>query len=222
MSIDILLNPTSTFFSDASEVSIAVKCLGNNNFHCGLIYKNPEDGIAKFLHLAWHYDLRSEEIPAGYHWVVPKLHPTRQTIASAYFAHLYDRTKEHPIKYGLMYNGKTQFTPTYEYIVGDDCSGLTCATFVLAAYKAVGVTLVDLLAWEERPSDQEWHEYIIDMLTKYGAESEHISRVKLEKGCARFRPSEVTASLTFDPQPADSLLIQERGAKFEVKLKDIT
>ena len=86
----------------------------------------------------------------------------------------------------------------------ESASGLTCATFVLAVFASEGYNLINTTEWPHRPEDEEWHKSIIDTLIYFKAEAEHIANVLSEKGCARFRPEEVSLSCAYTPLPAET------------------
>ncbi|NMQ20807.1 hypothetical protein E4P82_17370 [Candidatus Competibacter phosphatis] len=158
--------------------------------HVGLIYWIDNSG-PRFCHLAWHFMLRDEPLPADYFCGPSGLDPVNKIFMAAYVALLNQNVGDVP--YGIDYDG-TYFDDQGHYIVQPLGRGLTCATFILAVFARNGFDLVETESWPERPDDVEWQQQIIGVLGRY-ASREHIEAVKQNVGAKRFRPEEVAAGV---------------------------
>lgn len=78
--------------------------------------------------------------------------------------------------------------------------GLTCATFVLAIFKRLGINLLQLDTWQFRDEDEKWQQRYFKVLKKnpsaYNHTAQSIAQVQQEliSPCARYKPQEVFAS----------------------------
>ena len=194
------------FLKQADEIGIIVgESPQANQLHSGLIYKYQ--GNLRILHLAWHHRLFEEdsvkEFFKHYYWIKPNLPKARQKLISARCRRIFGKYSEGGLKYGLYYRNGT-FTDEGLVKLDESASGLTCATFVLAVFASEGYKLIHTEEWPIREEDEEWHKSIIATLIQHGAEPEHITNVISEKGCARFRPEEVSLSCAYKDLPADT------------------
>lgn len=118
---------------------------------------------------------------------------------SQYCKHLAIKNSDGNIPYGFNVEGRF-FDKTGSWI-GEEGVGLTCATFVLAVFRAMSLPLLKTEEWICRIDDREWQENVIRTLITSGASSDHIHKQRSNIGGARFRPSEVMASATSDYTP---------------------
>jgi hypothetical protein len=112
---------------------------------------------------------------------------------------------------------ETTFAPTGELKLGGTERGLTCATFVLAVLRSVGVELVELNSWRPRESDAPFLEWVIGAL-QGRARPEHVDGVSGERHCSRFRPTEVAASTAFRAIPVPFALARAAGQALDEAL----
>lgn len=227
--VDQIVNfPLGTF-----ESSVVLKRTGPENLHAGIIYKDI-DGESKILHFAFHLDLKNDKISEigsnpeniwnqGDLWAFPTgLVDIQRRMVSHMCWKILKRLEEDKIKYGLLYDGSTYFmAEDGKYMLGENCSGLTCSTFVLAVFKSSGISLVDVTKWPKRDNDTQALGIILEYLKgkcEEKGDMSHYERVMSnEVGCERFRPSEVTASITFDEIPAPCEQIWARGEEIAIQ-----
>ena len=186
----------------------AAVCLGKGgvDLHGGVVYRG-EDG-SRVLHLAWHADLRDEALAAPRHgfvvWVIPTLDDEYDLRAVADTAAATAESKPE-VLYSLRY-ADSKFSDAV-LLLGESESGLTCATFVLALYRAAGIELLRLDTWEARERDRDAQKALVRGLERDAARGkvspEHVKAVRAEEGCMRFRPEEVAAGTALDPRPVD-------------------
>lgn len=218
MDLNDFINPIYNFLESSEIIGILVGQSGENQLHCGIVYKFDEKFNA--IHLAWHYLLRNEICPTenleNYVWVKSNIHETRQNSIAAMCRRILRRQNEKKIPYGLLYTGGC-FTTDGVLSLSTEENGLTCATFVMAVFNSCGIQLIDIQSWDLRESDSDWHNSIIatlmDTKERFGISDIHIENVSKELGCARFRPEEVAVSSTFEQTPALSVDIVKEGAK---------
>jgi hypothetical protein len=181
-------------------------------FHLGL--GRSDEPHEPVLHLAWHRDLRDEpleEVIAGSKGPLPAaviklsldplLDETLQVLARR-VARRYANT-------GLAY-GFGEVTATFDQGTGvltDDDVAFTCATFVLAMLRSVGVQMIDVSRWREpTEEDLRWQHDIGGFLVEWIQRSIHGAnlaraeeRLDHDLGSRRYRPTDVAAASLFGP-----------------------
>ena len=70
---------------------------------------------------------------------------------------------------------------------------------MLAIYRSVGVEVLKLSEWPERPDDVTRFEALLSLLATHGAEKAHVIAVKQETGARRYRPAEVAGAPSCAP-----------------------
>lgn len=213
-----MLVPIKEFLGHEIISGIIISHVGGGQLHCGIAYKSENQANA--LHLAWHYDLRDQPAESlyshGYYFTLPSIDTIRQRVIAAK-CHRISQAKDQGIPYGLLYEGATFDDDGILRLEGNE-HGLTCATFVMAVYASCGITLCNYAAWPpRREEDSSWHASIIALL-RHSASQEHLHNLEREKGCARFRPEEVAASITFPDLPAPVDKIWEKGVLIRQRL----
>ncbi|MBL8678641.1 MAG: hypothetical protein JNK05_05725 [Myxococcales bacterium] len=81
-----------------------------------------------------------------------------------------------------------------------DEHGFTCASFVVALFRGVGLRVIDLASWSARTAqrqleDTEWQRKMVADIRVYTQDNEHADREQGEIPCFRFRPEEIVAAL---------------------------
>ena len=186
--------------ADTSEQPVvAVAVVPDNLDHTGLVYLNADDQFM-FLHLAFHCDLRHEFAPASYLWVLPseKIHSTRLEHVAAMCEQIWKRNQVHGLPYGFRYD-VSSFRRDGTMVLGPNERGFTCATFVLAVFRTVGVELLQQAEWPPRPDDQERFEKLLKLLRKHCTDEVHINAVRAETNSIRYQPLEVAGGSRYAP-----------------------
>ncbi len=177
--------------------------------HCGIVLSDTDSSI-KFFHLGWHAhlfldnDLKTSDKYNSYYFILPKLSDEKKRIINSHLRQIWKRNKDKGLPYAISYDaGKFNDDGTV-FLNGK--YGLTCSTFVIAALRGAKVELLEYDKWPIRSvQDKEWHRHIVNTLieTKERCKisDQHIERVKNEINCARFRPEEVAASISFNLPP---------------------
>lgn len=180
--------------------------------HIGFLFMD-EDLEIKFLHLAWHFDLRKESPNKKYLWLdIPldnlnKIHLA--TVCASIFRSSQDRS---PIPYGICIDG-TSFSKDGNFISHEKHGGLTCATFVIQVFHSQDYPIIDFENWEYREEDRNWQIKILSLLKEH-IDSDYLNAQykKCEESIFRFKPEEVAAAATL-PSPPHGLKALEKPAQ---------
>lgn len=196
-------NPTIKSFDDVAYLGVVITETRADQFHVGILYRR-DDGATRMCHLAWHHTLNSDDLPtSNYAWLQSGLDDIDRKVARAVFAGI-NETKKLPIPYSVVYQG-IYFEPgTLRFMRGEPGAGLTCATFIMAIFDSLGIPLLANDTWRERPTDQAWREYILELLGQDTRVSpEHIAAQRAHSRDPRFRPEEVAAAVATSDRPID-------------------
>ncbi len=161
--------------------------------HTGLLYRD-EQGVFRVVHLAFHFDLRDEEIAGAATCARASLSHSNQEIVAAFASQVVRGDPQ--IKYGVTSDGQC-FDSVGNYIEGPIGTGLTCATFVTAIFRALQLPILAEESWPTRSEDKEWFEGIVKFMEEkreeYGIDQAHIDALKQDPVASRIRPEEVAA-----------------------------
>lgn len=209
---------TSQELAECGEFAVAVGRVSDSQHHVGAYYRT--DGGVRFVHLAWHRDLRTDDDPKPrYRWITPAaLDPSVLAWLGALCRAIHENRPAIP--YGF---GQDQFRLVDGLFVRDETShGLTCATFVLAMFSGYGLPLIDLSKWPRRSEDELWQRQIVEALRNSGEEDIrcHIAVIQADVGnCVRVRPEEVAAAASVDSLPVP---FDQAAAKGELVANELT
>lgn len=188
--------------------------------HTGIVYLDETDKIL-FIHLAFHHDLRCEELrPGRIGWVLPAntIPQERLELVAAMCSRVWERNQKDSLPYGFRYDA-TRFHESGEIEIGIDECGLTCATFVLAIYRAVGLELLQLSSWPSRADDQAQFTRLLGVLNANCSDTKHIAAITREAKSTRYRPLEVAGGsccsppATFEDASARAVAIEKELAE---------
>lgn len=190
-------------FANVDSIGIAIgrPDIQQSQQHIGILFID-QDGLPKYLHLAWHFDLRKDDPnPKKYLWLNVPIDPINK-MHLATVCELIFQANLSGIPYGISIEG-TGFSDDGTFIAEHNFAGLTCATFVMQVFHSQGYKIVDVENWYERDDDKVWQSSILSSLEKYGASAEYLEcqRQQISKGAARFRPEEVAAAASVPNQP---------------------
>lgn len=161
---------------------------GDNQRHCGIIYRRtPQD--LRFLHLAFHFDLRDDAFDRTYWWAPSGLDPVNQRILAAFASLIL--MGDPAIPYGFDSDGIVFDRTTGELYPPPVGKGLTCATFVLAVFRTYGFEPLLDTSWEARPDDAQWQQKILSWMEESNAATEHLDAIRAAGEALRYRPEEV-------------------------------
>ena len=142
--------------------------------------------------------LRQGAPTADYWWVQSGLDDVNRRVVASAVAEMASN-RELPIAYSPIYDGiYFDFeNGMLRYNGGALGHGLTCATFIMAVFDALGLALFKVEEWKARPEDAVWRAEIVRMLRETcSATDEHVDAILNRPAGARFRPEEVAGSVT--------------------------
>lgn len=182
-----------------SRPPASVAIVSPDGLHTGIVYVDGDEKVL-FLHLAFHHLLRRDEPGSGIGWVLPAdaVPHERLELVAAMCDLIWERHQKSKIPYGFRYNA-SKFSKDGTLELGADECGLTCATFVLAVYRAVGLELLDLTGWPERADDAQRFAALLETLRQRCTDQKHIDAVSKEVKSVRYRPLEVAGGSRFNP-----------------------
>ena len=172
-------------------LGLAIRNIADEQNHCGILYR-LDSGEVRMLHLAFHFDLRDEELRANY-WCAPAGLELENQLVVAAFASTIANAKPN-VPYGFDANGMVFDSGSGELLEAPAGRGLTCATFILALFRTLGFEPVDQETWPMRPEDEIWQQQITQAMTQAGASQDHIDAVTDNGRSRRFRPEEVVGT----------------------------
>jgi hypothetical protein len=176
--------------------------------HLGIACSDTDGSSNQVVHLAWHRDLRNDDLDAHEGWVfVPRIPLARQRQVAALARKVF-AVNGQQVPYALSAPSECFNAQTGSLLLGPNRRGLTCATFVLAIFHAAGLPLLQYDTWP--PADREdlsFQLWVIAELEKHRADPAHIDGVRSEVGGVRFRSLDcATASISDDiPLPFESV-----------------
>ena len=193
---------------ESDSVWLAIKELGPNSRHCGIVYRGS-DGHFYFVHLAFHFDLRNQLEDSTYKWSRVGLDADNQTVLAAFAMVLGGNGPTIP--YGFNSDGIIFDPSTGKLAPPPSGRGLTCATFVLKFLETYGFHLLDSSTWLERPDDPAWRDWIVENIANYSKDPRHAESIIAAPLGLRIRPEEIigAASRPFQEWPVsfDAALI---------------
>lgn len=178
--------PSERIISD--EFSGLAVALNSRASHIGIVYRDEAEEVV-MLHLAFHHQLRRNELPHGYCWVnIAGIDERTKEIALA-FLELVGLHSEVPYSFDM--TGITFNRTTGRIQGGENGEGLTCASFIVAVLAEIGIDLIDLSDWPiDREVDLEFHRMVVEMLREMDA-NDHADRVSSQRNFKRMMPLEV-------------------------------
>ena len=222
----ILTPPSVPPFEGNSAISIAIAgkhVTGvRNQRHIGLLYKSIT-GRPLLLHLGWHHQLYHEEWNNKYHRTdVTQLDLELQETFADWVSIVASNESNREIPYSVIFSPYPKFDETGKYIDRKDGSGLTCATFVLAAFEAFKIPLIDSDSWpKRRAGDFTWIRKILGKLRQYITQYEFLEQFRRRHELKRFRPEDVAAAaFVFDGLPVLFEQASEIGVNLVKELPD--
>lgn len=200
----IVNNPTNVPFSNVDRLGVAICQTKPGWYHIGILYK-AEGADPKICHMAWHHALMcGDPVDPKYDWMQSGIDETNKNVIVAAMVGM-EVTRRLPVPYSTYFEG-TYFVPnTLIYSRKEPGAGLTCATFIIAAFASLGCPLIAEGTWQSRPTDQAWKNEIIaimrEQLGALGLSEEHIIAQEARVGDPRFQPEEVAAAIANDNRP---------------------
>lgn len=209
---------------DGMSASIAFAIAGSRvtqdkqQKHVGMAYRSINSEIM-LLHLGWHNKLCHHKWDKRYYWIeLGGLSLELQETFADWVLSVSNNSNS-SITYSIIFRPGRYFDAGGNYIEGEDGSGLTCATFLMALFGDFGLSLVDVSQWPiSRKGDLAWlrkilhllkiHEVMTNKMPKWVWVEQFKQRHKLR----RFRPEEVFVSAAFfSGKPLDYDTLEPAG-----------
>lgn len=177
-------------------IAICATDAARHLMHTGLIYRNAA-GEQRFLHLAFHHDLRDEIAPVSsrYFWAdcAWLALPDFEVVGDTLIAYIESVSEETEIAYGFD-GSDVHFDGGGHYVSLDPAKGLTCATFIATVLESAGVPVVELTTWQPRADDEEWRAIIMEALQHEAPDrAAEVAQSPME---FRLRPDEIAGAST--------------------------
>jgi hypothetical protein len=189
--------------------------------HIGLLCHDASGKVIRFLHLAFHEDLReSDDASKCILWVQAKLENEQAEVVAAQARLIYRVHGLGGIPYGFSpYGG--YFGAKGEIRWSAVGNGLTCSTFVLAVFERGGIRLVRGETWPTgREDDKQFQRKMIEELRNQASASEsHLKGMKKDVGQVRFRVLDVAGAVAADGYPADFETADRLGAELRAMME---
>jgi hypothetical protein len=196
-------------------IAVALCNAYGGNLHAGLIYRD-EAHVVRFLHLGWEDRLLDSRYESGI-FILPNIEPEHAFLLATMCTRVWGRfctVRKFP--YGLRYEGTT-FDATGKLVLGPGACGLTCATLVLALFKAIGFSLINEQSWPIR-SDED--RQFLEAIRRYASPAHFaILEREIENGAKRIRPDEVAGASLLD-WPAEFAPVRDSADKLVARLGD--
>lgn len=175
----------------------AAVVLSPSGEHVGVLWRG-DDGALHRLHLAFDHDLRNDAPSDDADAAPSPLEPERLAQVAQMCRRVWKRHQTRGLRYGFRYD-RSRFEASGELRLGADEHGLTCATFVLALYRSVGVELLRLDEWPVRADDTTRWDALLAVLEAANVDAAHIKALRGQTNARRYRPDEVTAGSSVPP-----------------------
>jgi len=201
-----------------SSIGIAVHSEG---LHIGILYRVTENATVKLLHLAWHHNLRSDELKPQYsYWIRPKIEDDRAMAIASFCRRIWKQNERNQVPYAFSHPNNF-FDTSGNLIKGPAKIGLTCASFVLAVFDGARVPLADLATWPDpTPKDKERQRELLQKLTDDPAvDRKHVDAARSEIDNTRYHPLDVAGAGTSDDLPAPYWYASKMGGEISALLK---
>lgn len=203
------------------DIAVAV-CKHGDNLHTAVFYRDDDE---RLLVLDLRIDGCINTEPASgdnrFAWAIPAIHPDLRASVRALCQALSKSPPE--VYYALKYAPSEFFTEGESVGVNlcGDTVGFTCATFVLALFDSLGLSLLRHETWPVRYQDDteeqrrlaQWASQCLPRSRPFGM-AEHVTQKNAsDVPCVRFRCHEVLASCTTKELPARFEEVERTGAK---------
>lgn len=203
--------------SNVGVVAVGLKTFGQQR-HVGIIYRSGKE--LRSLHLGNHHDLRDDETSWTF-WISPRI-PTLRLRQVAAKCRQVAHANGQFIPYAFSAPNGCFSEKTGEYLLGPTNLGLTCATFVLAVFAAVGVHLLNYSDWPVRADDVEWQTNVLrGLAAQPGVSPDHLQAVRNQVGFVRVRPTEVGAAAAILPPPGTPDVIIKLGSEIDGRFDEL-
>lgn len=207
-----MLMDASQFLVD-QLVAVAVVKLPNGDFHTGLLYANGSQ--AKFLHMAEDLSVRSEAPKERYRWVVPGFDDSVKKAAAGMCSLI--ETSNPAVPYAFDREGWS-FDANGHLVAGAPGKGMTCSTFILAAFDAISFPLLKEDQWPKGADQPEKLSILSKIFRGPRVESAHAELAMEDVSAPRIKPCQVAAASAENTFPVSYPVAKKKGEVLEKKI----
>jgi hypothetical protein len=185
-------------------VNVAVG-IHSNGRHVGILYRM--DRTVRFIDFTGPHSLRWGRFRGGYHWGEPAIDAEMAENIACLCDVLGKRygNKRSSFRYAVRWTGTCLFSLDGQLNSQGGDTGFTCATFILAVFASFGAPLVHWEQWLPRSTDAAAFDEMRSVIEQYPLEPEELDtqlkQFEAQRGCARIRPSELTAAAIWHTVP---------------------
>ena len=208
-----------------SYVGVFIEKLPDGGWHTGVLYRTPQSG-PNVLHLMGHYGgvkqkrLVHENPNPSQLCVLCPVDEVEIPALRQVFIGIYRKNNNPGLPYGFTPPVGEWFEENGRLVQIASGRGLCCQTFVLAAYEAAKLRLIDPPQAPTRPDDQERQRAIFDKITELlhdasASTQMHFASVKANLGTALYRPLEVVGAAKADALPCSFEEALQNGTELE-------
>ena len=209
-----------------SYVGVTIERLPDGGWHTGVLYCTPQAG-AYVLHLMGHYGgsfwkhFKHEPPTAGQLCVLCPVDEFEIPALRRIFLNIYRNNRDSGLPYGFTSPDGEWFNSDYRLVQVTPGRGLCCQTFVIAAYQAADLRLIDPPVALARTDDQERQRGIFDRISAklnetIGRRREHFAVVEANLGTALYRPLEVAGAAKAEALPCSFAEALANGNELEL------
>lgn len=198
-------------------------CAGRSGrlVHAGIIFRS-NDGPRLMLDIDLNGSITADTIPnksAGlYAWAIPDFPELALRNFAAYCDFL--ASKAPNVGYAFKVTQSTALVANGHDVTLTDATGLTCATFVLIAFRSNFMDLVNLETWVHRDEDEEFQRIALEHMRRrvhdpryYGITQERVDHAASQIPALRCRPEEVLGACRVGNHPSEMTPCAAAGAE---------
>jgi hypothetical protein len=197
-------------FDDVPHVAV---CAGRNGrfIHAGIVYRNNA-GQRMMLDIDLNGDISAGTVQdkqaERFAWAIPDFPEMTLQAFAAYCDFL--SIKAPNVGYAFKTNQTTMLVVNGHDMSLVGATGLTCATFVLIAFRSHFMELVDLSTWTHRADDEQFQRDILKAMRQrihdprfYGITQDRVDAAENQIPSLRCRPEEVLGACRVGSHPAN-------------------
>jgi hypothetical protein len=210
-----------------SDKKIAIICgvivnssNGEENTHCGIIYK--KDFIEpRIFHLGFHHMLYdtslvnrvfNRSLCVEFRQFRKDPGSMRVKSLTDFIESVYTNNKG-TLSYALYYDHLTKFDNSGAFNKAGKTIGLTCATFILAFLSSKSIMILKSEQWKPRPYDELFKIWVLRLFALFPRAVLHANQVSKETLNGLIRPEEVTMASANKKLPAKFRYCKKGGVK---------
>jgi len=210
---------------DAHFVAVAIYRIDEHQFHAGFVHDTGAPATStQVMHMAGRsvdyceYSLSEDHGLAVYYPNGSPIPKERMMAVTSFCSHVSNEGR--PTRFPYSFSLESSLNEHGAFIAGDtDMPGFTCATFVLAAFDALGFNLLETKNWPVRQEDMQTQLNLMGCYSEYVSElGEEKLQDRLEK-LPRIRPEEVAAGALQESHPATEPQIRDEVRLIKEKLE---